>query len=280
MFNRPEISAEWTVHAQVTITHPGQEGRTGSENSAENGNVRVVYSWHGHTGDDSGGTTTTVTNPYSEGYGFNRGGLTFSSTSPAKSHQMSDSGYTSEKPIPSIHPQEKKCKSTCNITLVTPYSMHTTSSIPNRRAFSLRSPSSSISEHPTVDIIPRRAHTFTTHFCTELPERRIGIKDAASQTTPITTEIDTEDERNSAESVRRKNKIYSRRRHETDSAVLGSRNSRPVSASALKLKYPHHILFLKVSLKLLNIYIFRPLEDCAVLQLQSYYRLLIYQVYL
>lgn len=228
MFNRPEITAEWTVHAQVTISHPGQETRTGSENPSEDGNVRVVYSWHGHSGDDSGGAAATVLNPTTDRYGFNRGGMTFSVVPPCKSNQMSDSGYTSEKPA-SLHSQEKKCRSTCNITLTTPHAMQMVPSIPNRRAFSLRCPSSTISENVTADTIPKRANTFTTHFCTELPERRVEIRDAASQTTPIPTEADTEDERDRAESVRRKNRVYARRRHETDSVILGSRNSRSVS---------------------------------------------------
>lgn len=128
---------QWSVRAEFTISHPGIDDpnaapQTHSQRD-ENG-VRMVYQWPPCTPSHHPGSSGT-------GYGFQRGNMTFTSTPPSprptslqdprcqdqtsRFHQ--DSGYNSELFSPNsaapstsaVPPFNRRCRSTCSITLST-----------------------------------------------------------------------------------------------------------------------------------------------------------------
>lgn len=111
-------------------------------------------------------------------YGFQRGNITFSTKPPGDSNSLP----TRRTP----QPYGRRCMSTCNITLdpptVVPRCHHTVT-------LSCAPPDecdvcTDAAHSPTT---ARRAHTFTSHFCTRVPDKTTGTKTVASQTSQIFT---------------------------------------------------------------------------------------------
>lgn len=108
-------------------------------------------------------------------YGFQRGNITFSTKPPNDTNSLP----TRRTP----QPYGRRCMSTYNITLdpplLAPRCHHTVTLSCQPEdcdvcAGGRHSPS-----------IARRAHTFTSHFCTRVPDKTVGTKNVASQTSRI-----------------------------------------------------------------------------------------------
>ncbi|PSN33283.1 hypothetical protein C0J52_20688 [Blattella germanica] len=156
MYGRPVISQEWSVHAQLTISHSrpnensaAQDVPAATATSAEHqdsGDVRMEYSWGGQPSSPQPPTSSSTNIPPRTCYGFQRGNILFTTRPPPReaqipkpSHQpgsapsqtrttnLLDSGYSSEQISPGSYaslptrrpaqPYSRRCKSTCSIVL-------------------------------------------------------------------------------------------------------------------------------------------------------------------
>ncbi|XP_060535748.1 uncharacterized protein LOC132707809 [Cylas formicarius] len=139
---RPEPSPprQWSVHAEFTISHPGANDpvnlpRTSTERDDDTGGVRMTYSWTANDGDDKPWAPPPPPPPDWCARGFQKGNLFFTSTPPSRltgdvaSKVHESSGYGSDVLSPNslggtlprrpAQPYNRKCRSTCNITLST-----------------------------------------------------------------------------------------------------------------------------------------------------------------
>lgn len=135
---------EWSLHAQLTISHGGEE------------------------------VPRSVPRPC---YGFQRGNITFTTKPPAES-------VIRRTP----QPYGRRCMSTCNIKL-DPAEGHTTTHTRCHHTVTLtcdpRDECDVCSGGRHSPSAARRAHTFTSHFCTRVPDKTVGTKTVASQTSQI-----------------------------------------------------------------------------------------------
>lgn len=159
MYEKPETPQQWSVHADITISHsaPNEGPPVATTRTEQSGNgLRMVYTWTTHP---PTATTTEAENVRSsvpssttfpsehgsrmsnQSYGFQRGGITFTSVPPRQQQtnvyepqhlgvNVQDSGYNSELLSPSscgqgsyarrtINPYNRRCRSTCSIILST-----------------------------------------------------------------------------------------------------------------------------------------------------------------
>ncbi|XP_018336025.1 uncharacterized protein LOC108744656 [Agrilus planipennis] len=146
MTDRPE---EWSLHAHVTITHPGINDLTPTPQTRterdENGSLRMVYTW---TSDPLASetkwnsSTEPQQNPFQQqeqSREYRKGNIIFTSVPPRRNAEsqpkfyQKDSGYSSEllsptsfassslprKPVQ--QPYNRRCRSTCSIVLSTTF---------------------------------------------------------------------------------------------------------------------------------------------------------------
>ncbi|XP_037913006.1 uncharacterized protein LOC119652767 [Hermetia illucens] len=113
--NRPELTAEWTVHAQLTISRPDKESTADDQQNP----LRVVYKW---SSDNTKPSTFTSgnedqTRPYQETSDSTPKDQhdSFHSTATTTDKLPSDSGLSSSNT--SRKPYGARCKSTCSIVL-------------------------------------------------------------------------------------------------------------------------------------------------------------------
>lgn len=117
--NKPELTAEWTVHAQLTISRPGGDSSKPFESDDRSNPLRVVYKWSSDNIKPGEEQQTTKTGTYHQ-----RG----PSESPLKGHDSfhstlggklpSDSGLSSSNTSRKQAPYGgARCKSTCSIVL-------------------------------------------------------------------------------------------------------------------------------------------------------------------
>ena len=164
MTGKPELEQEWSVYAHLTFSHGGSQ----SANAVPPSCVRHQMPLH-------------------PCYGFQRGNILFTTKPPTDR-----TTYGSLPTRRTLQPYNRRCMSTCNIVLSqdnpSPSRCHHTVTL------SCDEPSSR-SQHPEMCEIcsgggrsptaARRAHTFTSHFCTRVPDKTTGSKDVASQTSQI-----------------------------------------------------------------------------------------------
>jgi U5 snRNP spliceosome subunit len=263
MHGQSGVSQEWSLHAQLTISHhqpasgaapdiPPPPATSAPQPTEHNSpGVHMRYSW-GEQPTSSPPPPPPPQPPPSLNipprtcYGFQRGNILFTTRPPPQeTHPAStsvlrsvphllDSGYSSEQVSPgsyaslptrrSAQPYSRRCKSTCSIVLsgaehqgVASASMRPnvdsglvghddlgcfhhrqTSPFPNHKQGRPRSsdfgPVPEVCEvcgggrSPTAIRRAAAANTFTTHFCTHVPERLLrdvdkSSRDVASQTT-------------------------------------------------------------------------------------------------
>ncbi|XP_049960828.1 uncharacterized protein LOC126481252 [Schistocerca serialis cubense] len=189
MQSTPKVLQEWSVHAEVTFSHGAQTPTAQLSGS----NVSMDCSWQKPT------TTSSASTTLRPCYGFQRGNILFTTTPPRSSQhdviRQSSGGSQSAKA--SQHPYDRRCKSTCSIVLANPgeklQSFHYHCG--DRACYHARPPyTSGFSTIPenceicNINQVPdchnRKSSTFTTHFCTRVPERSANKErqDAASQT--------------------------------------------------------------------------------------------------
>ena len=251
----------WLVRAEVTIRHssPETSGSTGTiprvttSSGSEPSGLQMVYRWNSNQPTNNSSTQSLIPSSPSSSFGFRRGNILFTSTPPLRSTiprtvsstgslvcpmgrgiSVSDSGYTSEQlsqqsysSLPSRRPPQvynRRCKSTCNITLSTGKKDEKISSnnnnVNNNRSqvsqapqtlgpfcndpWSYRSAHQHIPTRFKFNTVPEGCEdcaegssisnsAFTTHFCTRLSNKTVNktttvSRDAASQTTDIETQ--------------------------------------------------------------------------------------------
>lgn len=156
---QPLIEQEWSVHAQLTFSH-------GVEDQPQ-----IT-------------TSRTPNLPNHPCYGFQRGNIVFTTRPRSPPHLTTNYGSlpnSSSRRTP--QPYGRRCMSTCNIVLGrTP-----STSTPCHHAITVTScdPCDVCSGGGRSPTAARRAHTFTSHFCTRVPDKTpvtTNLKDAASQT--------------------------------------------------------------------------------------------------
>lgn len=248
MYRQSGNSQEWSVHAQLTISHhrppdgavPGMPPPPAAATAApcpeqDCGGVHVQYAWGNQPPSQQ---LPSVNIPPRTSYGFQRGNILFTTRPPPREPQSAptltpwsgphllDSGYSSEQvsapgsyaSLPtrrSTQPYDRRCKSTCNIILSGAESKavastgvagcgdpvcfhrHQTSPLPTHEQVRPRSscfaPFPDDCEvcgggrSPTAVRRATEANTFTTHFCTRVPDRLLRDgdrpnRDVASQT--------------------------------------------------------------------------------------------------
>uniref|UniRef100_A0A1B6C1K6 Uncharacterized protein n=1 Tax=Clastoptera arizonana TaxID=38151 RepID=A0A1B6C1K6_9HEMI len=156
-----ELDQEWSVHAQLTFSR-------GSPQLSTSVPVSCIK-------------CPQLPHPC---YGFQRGNIIFTTKPPSD-----NSVYNSLPNRRATQPYGRRCMSTCNITLAPQDPLnkrchHTvTLSCDDSTAFNNASDYCDIcsgsGRSPTS---MRRAHTFTSHFCTRVPDKTPIFKDVASQT--------------------------------------------------------------------------------------------------
>nr|CAD7262362.1 unnamed protein product [Timema shepardi] len=149
MYSKPVMSQEWSLHAQLTISHnhptdahlPPPPTKTTAEDGAK---VHMEYSWGTRSETTpSVPTMTTSTAGNRPCYGFQRGNIVFTTRPPPRDVSwlrsqtcgtstqhgttVRDSGYSSEQTSPGsyttlparkpVQPYNRRCKSTCSIVL-------------------------------------------------------------------------------------------------------------------------------------------------------------------
>nr|CAD7429592.1 unnamed protein product [Timema monikensis] len=149
MYSKPVMSQEWSLHAQLTISHnhptdahlPPPPTKTTAEDGAK---VHMEYSWGTCSQTTpSVSTMTTSTAGNRPCYGFQRGNIVFTTRPPPRDVSwlrsqtcgtstqhgttVRDSGYSSEQTSPGsyttlparkpVQPYNRRCKSTCSIVL-------------------------------------------------------------------------------------------------------------------------------------------------------------------
>lgn len=134
---------EWSLHAQLTISHGGEQP-----------------------------PPQRAPRPC---YGFQRGNITFTTKPPSEA-------VTRRVP----QPYGRRCMSTCNIKLdptdvTAPTRCHHTVTL----SCEPRDECDVCSGGRQSPSAARRAHTFTSHFCTRVPDKTVGTKTVASQTSQI-----------------------------------------------------------------------------------------------
>ncbi|KAG8337107.1 uncharacterized protein LOC124367022 [Homalodisca vitripennis] len=142
-----DVEQEWSVHAHLTISH----GNTPAQ------------------------SPRAVAHPC---YGFQRGNIVFTTRPPGDS-----SSLPVRRPT---QPYGRRCMSTCNITL-DPAHMHAPPRCHHTVTLSCE-PSKECDVCDGGRLSPtatRRPHTFTSHFCTRVPDKTVGTKTVASQTSQI-----------------------------------------------------------------------------------------------
>lgn len=252
MYGRSGISQEWSVHAQLTVSHHCPPDRTAPPPEHDSSGVHMQYMWGG---EPTSPPPSSSNIPPRTCYGFQRGNILFTTRPPPREPQsvptpthrpgpthLLDSGYSSEQVSPGSYaslptrgtsqPYNRRCKSTCSIVLsgtenqgVASASMRPTvgysntptvgcsntckcgdpicihhchtSLLPNHKEVRPRSSDFAplpemceVCEGGKSPMAVRRAsaaNTFTTHFCTHVPERASGdlgkrSQDVASQT--------------------------------------------------------------------------------------------------
>lgn len=161
----PLIEQEWSVHAQLTFSH-----------GVDDPPQLPVHL-----------TSSVPSQTYHPCYGFQRGNIIF--TTKPRSPPRSTTPTTNYGSLPSANsrrtpqPYNRRCMSTCNIVL----GRSVPSSTPCHHTVTVTSCDlcdvcSGGGRSPTA---ARRAHTFTSHFCTRVPDKSPAtaiVKDAASQT--------------------------------------------------------------------------------------------------
>ncbi|XP_047114395.1 serine/threonine-protein kinase N isoform X5 [Schistocerca piceifrons] len=189
MQSTPKVLQEWSVHAEVTFSHGAQTPTAQLSGS----NVSMDCSWQKPT------TTSSASTTLRPCYGFQRGNILFTTTPPRSSQHDVSRQYSggSQSAKASQHPYDRRCKSTCSIVLANPgeklQSFHYHCG--DRACYHARPPyTSGFSTIPenceicNINQVPdchnRKSSTFTTHFCTRVPERSANKErqDAASQT--------------------------------------------------------------------------------------------------
>jgi hypothetical protein len=250
MYRQSGISQEWSVHAQLTVSHrrptdgvildmapPPNAGSAVPCPQHDSGGVHMQYAW----GDQPTSPQLPSMNvPPRTSYGFQRGNILFTTCPPREpqstttlTQHLRDSGYGSEQPSPGSYaslpvrrpsqPYDRRCKSTCSIILSgaegqgvastsmgsnvntdmaqcsDPVCFHRQQTSPLQTHQQVRPTSSYFAPFPDVCEVcgggrsptaVRRAtaaNTFTTHFCTRVPDRLSRDidrpnRDVASQT--------------------------------------------------------------------------------------------------
>nr|CAD7454854.1 unnamed protein product [Timema tahoe] len=149
MYSKPVMSQEWSLHAQLTISHHHPTDAhlppPPTKNTAEDGaKVHMEYSWGTRSETTpSVSTMTTSTAGNRPCYGFQRGNIVFTTRPPPRDVSwlrsqtcgtptqpgttVRDSGYSSEQTSPGsyttlparkpVQPYNRRCKSTCSIVL-------------------------------------------------------------------------------------------------------------------------------------------------------------------
>lgn len=260
---RPVVAQEWSLHAELTISHQGPTSAETTRQPDQNSGTHMQYSWNNQP------EPSAMRHSLHPCYGFQRGNILFTTTPPSHKAQpksTSQQFQTHQSPTEHVEqcsspsynnnnsanrasqPYNRRCKSTCSIVLsgehvgtsqkqqntnckesstgrgrsCSPvskcyhtltyhcgdpvcYHAATSDSRPRSCGFPTHSPVPApvIPEScevcgggrsPTATRRAARANTFTTHFCTRVPERAPCTgektveamtkksKDAASQT--------------------------------------------------------------------------------------------------
>ncbi|KAJ8877691.1 hypothetical protein PR048_022146 [Dryococelus australis] len=275
MFARPMVAQEWSVHAQLTISHQQPPGTAplptaSSTGVTSNGDrVQMECSWRSQPGTTTTTTTNTTTTASRPCYGFQRGNILFTTRPPTKDAQpvttnqpkpSRDSGYSSSQfsynSLPTRKPSQpynRRCKSTCSIVLnqatnhrcSDPVCYH---SAPSTAAFSSVPEGCEVcggGRSPTAARRASRLNTFTSHFCTRVPEKAVTeklSKDVASQTLEGLPQL--EEKSATSEQQKQVRRTPYNTRSKTDSQLLdipGSSGSKPkvskrVTRSPAKLR--------------------------------------------
>ncbi|KAJ4429440.1 hypothetical protein ANN_21609 [Periplaneta americana] len=212
MYGRPVMSQEWSVHAQLTISHHHPtEAPTPAPTPApaDPGGVHMEYSWGGHPTSPPPPPPTPAPNiPARPCYGFQRGNILFTTRPPPRDPPAAaapprlDSGYSSEHVSPGSYaslptrkpaqPYSRRCKSTCSIVLsggetsgVASASMRADGegtcyhkqTRPRSSDFAPQPESCEVCGGGRSPSAMRRAsgaNTFTTHFCTRTSDPPAG----------------------------------------------------------------------------------------------------------
>lgn len=162
-----ELEQEWSVHAQLTFSH-------GNPQLSSPVPVPCIR------------CPTPLPHPC---YGFQRGNIVFTTKPPS---DKTEYGSLPSRRVP--QPYGRRCMSTCNITLA--QQDHQNQRCHHTVTLSCDEPSAHNRQGDVCDICSgsgrsptaaRRAHTFTSHFCTRVPDKTPGSKDVASQTSQVFT---------------------------------------------------------------------------------------------
>lgn len=202
------------MQAELSISNDNCDAQvqpTTREN--QDGNlVKMVYTFSTNQTKNNLNTTSKGSNASDSNasYGFQRGNMMFTSTPPFRNRLgVQDSGYNSDHLISSntpsqnsartYQPYDRRCKSTCSITLSTDFNIETNAAknVPNPSNVpcDLCRPCYFVERircTPECDeckrshSLPRGGNTYSTHFCTKLPEKQqcapFGTKDMMTQT--------------------------------------------------------------------------------------------------
>lgn len=200
------MARQWSMHAEVQITNNAQnETNQPITYTEQDGNVvRMVYTWSSNPEKQ---TTKPEPKP---NFGFQRGNMMFTSTPPRTERTVQDSGYNSDHIPPNYRPgtsrtympYDRRCKSTCSITLSTDInvpvspkfcgrseSLHYPKQVETKacRTQSLHYPRQNYQRFSPVyenceDC--KCENPFSTHFCTKLKEKNnvSNTKDMTTQT--------------------------------------------------------------------------------------------------
>lgn len=177
------------MQAELSISNENNPSKLPptSKDTPESNTVKMVYSF-------STNNPKNTAKPVPEGtsYGFQRGNMIFTSTPPF--HNVQDSGYnsdhlfssTSQNSSRTYAPYERRCKSTYNITLQTDVGTETSKNV---QSCDIYRPCYFVER---IHCLPnceecKRAHsfpssTYSSHFCTKVPEKQSGRKDMMTQT--------------------------------------------------------------------------------------------------
>lgn len=137
MYGQSGISQEWSMHAQLTVSHRCPPDGAAPPPEHDSSGVRMQYMWGG---EPTSPPPSSSNIPPRTCYGFQRGNILFTTrppprepqSAPSTTHQLGathllDSGYSSEQVSPGSYaslptrrpsqPYNRRCKSTCSIVL-------------------------------------------------------------------------------------------------------------------------------------------------------------------
>lgn len=206
------MSRQWSMQAEVSISNDNCDSKMTpvTKESQDQGNiVKMVYTFTTNPPKTNLNNPRSSINPENNlSYGFQRGNMTFTSTPPPPFQNRfgaKDSGYNSDHLFSSnsnssrTHPPyERRCKSTCSITLSTDFNVNTNKNQENITPQShdlchpcyfverIRCVPENCEECKRSHSLPKTDNTYSTHFCTKVPEKQntsqFTTKDMMTQT--------------------------------------------------------------------------------------------------